>query len=442
MSFSNILSKIDRRTFLRIISFTGATGLIYPDHLFSHLVNSQNSRVVIVTDDSVTNGLTINESAVQAMLDASIKALTQINDLGEAWKSIFPDIDLNKTIVIKVNCINSSMSTHPAVTYAVANSLQNIILDSVSFPANNVIIYDRTNGELSSAGYTINTGNTGIRCFGTNQSGVGYGSQSYSVNGISQRISTICETMANYLINISVLKNHGTSGVTLCMKNHYGTCRSPGSLHGNYGDPYIPALNALPVISGKHVLHICDAIFGIISGGPSGSPQISPNKIIMSQDIVAADYWGREILSQNGCSTINRATHVDTAANSPYNLGTNKTSEMEVINIENPSTSIGDQNDPLKVPDQFMLQQNFPNPFNSSTQIKFYLTQYAHIRVEIFDSHGHSIKTLLNKEIPNGWHQIQWQGFNSTGTPVASGIYICRLSAGSHHKSIIMQLMK
>ena len=438
MSFSSILSKIDRRTFLRIISFTGATGLIYPGRLFSHLVDSQNSRVILTTDDSVTNGLTINESAVQVMLDASIKALTQINDLGEAWKSIFPDIALNSIIALKVNCINSSMSTHPAVTYAVANSLQSMMFDSIPFPANNVIIFDRTNGELSRAGYTLNTSNTGIRCFGTNQSGVGYASQSYSVNGSSQRISNICESIADYLINISILKNHGTSGVTLCMKNHYGTCSSPGSLHGGYGDPYIPALNALPVVSNKQVLHICDAIFGIISGGPSGSPQISPNKIIMSRDIVAVDYWGREILSQNGCSTIYRARHVDTAANSPYNLGTNNTDEMEVINIENPTTSIGGQNDLLKVPDQFMLQQNFPNPFNSSTQIKFYLTKSAHTRVEIFDSHGHPIKTLFNKEIPKGWHQIEW----SRPAGIASGIYICRLSVGSHHKSIIMQLMK
>lgn len=442
MSFAELLSKIDRRTFLRIISFTGVTGLIYPDHLFSHLVNSQNSRVVITTDDTVTKGLTINESAVQVMLEASIKTLTQINDLGEAWKSIFPDITLNSIIALKVNCINSSMSTHPAVTYMVANSLQNIILDSVPFPANNIIIFDRTNGELSSAGYTLNTSNTGIRCFGTNQSGVGYGSQSYSVNGSSQRISNICESIADYLINISILKNHGTSGVTLCMKNHYGTCRSPGSLHGSYGDPYIPALNALPVISNKHVLHICDAIFGIVSGGPSGSPQISPNKIIMSQDIVAVDYWGREILSQNGCNTIYRATHVDTAADSPYNLGTNKTEEMEVINIENPTTSIDVQDGPSTLPNRFILQQNFPNPFNNGTHIKFYLSQYAHARVRIFDSHGHLIKTLINKEIPKGWHQIEWQGNNSSGTPVASGIYICRLSVGSHHKSTIMQLMK
>jgi uncharacterized protein (DUF362 family) len=442
MSFSNIIQNVDRRTFLRIISFTGATGLIYPRHLLSHLVNLANSRIVIATDHSASDGLTINDLTVQTMLNSSIQALTQINDLGEAWKSLFPNIDINKTIAIKVNCINSSMPTHPPVTYALANSLQQMIFDSVPFPANNIIIFDRTNGELSSAGYTLNTSETGLRCFGTNQSGVGYGSQSYLVNGSSQRISNICESLADYLINISVLKNHGTSGVTLCMKNHYGTCSGPGSLHGNYADPYIPALNALPVLADKHVLQICDAIFGIISGGPGGSPQISPNKIIMGQDIVTVDYWGREILSQLGCTTINRATHIDTAANSPYNLGTNKTEEMEIINIENPTSSIGNQNNPFTVPDRFILQQNFPNPFTSSTHIKFYLTQKAHTRLQIFDTHGNPIRTLFNKEIPKGWHQIEWQGINSRGTSVASGIYICRLSVGSYHKSIIMQLMK
>ena len=66
--------------------------------------------------------------------------------------------------------------------------------------------------------------------------------------------------MSDYMINLSVLKNHGTAGVTLSMKNHYGTCDDPGSIHGGYCDPYIPALNNLSPIRDKQVLNICDAI--------------------------------------------------------------------------------------------------------------------------------------------------------------------------------------
>ncbi len=441
MNAANFLSRIDRRTFMKILSFTGISGLIYPRGLFSRFTNPTQSRLVVVKDASATNGInSINTSTVQVMVDAGIKALAQLPDVGEAWKSLFPGIDSTKTIAIKVNCINSAVPTNPEVTYAVTNGLKQMNFGGTFFPENNIIIFDRSNGELSNAGYTINTSSTGIRCFGTSASGVGYGSQSYSVNGSSQKISNILETMADYLINISVLKNHGTAGVTLCLKNHYGTCHAPGSMHGNHADPYIPALNALPAIANKQMVNICDALYGVIVGGPGGQPQIEPQTIIMSRDIVAVDYWGREMLSEYGCSTIGQAHHVDTAAQAPYNLGTNDPQQMEIINIIDPTTGIPG-NEPT-APDRFVLEQNHPNPFNNWTKIRFYLPREASARLEIFDTNGRQVTTILNGRLKSGWHSYYWGGTNSHGAPVASGLYICRLTAGSFRKSFIMQYVK
>jgi uncharacterized protein (DUF362 family) len=443
MNSPDTISHIDRRTFLRILSFTGITGLVYPAKLFSHLMNPFLSRIVIAMDSSATSGITINASTSQIMMDASIKALTDIQDVGEAWKSLFANIDLTKNIAIKVNCINSSVPSHPEVTFAVTNGLQQMEFNGTPFPANNIIIFDQTGWELTSAGYTLNTGSSGVRCFGTNASGVGYGSQSHPVNGSNQRISKIYENYADYVINLSVLKNHSTAGVTLCMKNHYGTCQSPGSLHGNHADPYIPALNALPVITNKQVLNICDALLGVVSGGPGGSPQIAPNTIIMSQDIVATDYWGRQILEENGCGTINRAHHVDTAAGAPYNLGTNDPSQMDVIYVNDPVSKIpNDGNNPHNVPTGFYLQQNYPNPFNNRTQLKFFLPRQSVTRLEIFDTYGRKVRLLLNNNLSQGWHQFSWAGENDSGTNVASGIYLARLTSGDFQKAIIMTLAK
>ena len=87
---------------------------------------------------------------------------------------------------------------------------------------------------------------TGIRCLATSD-GIGY-DESFAIDvGKSRQVylSSILTKMCTYLINVPVLKDHSIAGVTLSMKNHYGTIDNPGSLHGpTYScNPYIPALN-------------------------------------------------------------------------------------------------------------------------------------------------------------------------------------------------------
>jgi uncharacterized protein (DUF362 family) len=442
MSLENFLNSIDRRTFLRLATVTGIGSFIYPKNVISHMLLAPKSRIVIVEDSAATNGMTIDSAAVQIMVESGIKTLAEQDDIGDAWKLLLNGVDQTSTIAIKVNCINSALSTHPEVTYAVANSLTRMLFDDVPFPENNIIIFDRTSGELTSAGYTLNTSETGIRCFGTNTSGVGYSTETYDVNGRNQTLSKIVTEYCDFLVNLSVLKNHTTAGVTLCLKNHYGTCNSPGNLHGDYANPYIPSLNSQDPILLKQVVNICDALFGIYSGGPSGLPQFTENKIIFSQDIVAVDYIGRSILEDHGSNTINRAGHVDAAA-TDYQLGTNDLQMMDQITILNPTTTIRTprEEDPA-IPQRFVLKQNYPNPFNNTTQIEFYLAKPGDVIMDIFDDRGRQVKNLANKTVRSGWHRITWDGTNDAGRQVASGLYVTRLRSADFQKAMIMQLIK
>jgi len=437
MSTESFLSKIERRNFLRILAITGVSGLIYPSNLISSILSKDLSRVVIIEHSEATSGSTIYPDTVQLMMDTAIKGLAQINDLGEAWKSLLPEINANQKVAIKVNCINSSLSSHPEVAYAIAEGLKQMSFVAGFFTENNIIIFDRTNYELQSAGYTINTSENGVRCFGTNNSGVGYSTDYYSVNGSNQKISTIITEIADYIINLGVLKNHSISGATLCLKNHYGTCHNPGQLHSNQCDPSIPALNALPVIYDKQSVNIIDALYGIYSGGPGGSPQFIANKFILSQDIVAADYWGRELLVENGCNTTYNAHHIDTAAQNPYNLGTNDPEEMEVLNILNPVTGVESNN----VSGGFQLKQNFPNPFQNNTQIDFYIPRKLDVQLSIYSNDGQKVREIFNSTMPLGWHNAFWDGKNDIGHKLKSGLYIGQLKSSGYNKSIIMQLM-
>jgi uncharacterized protein (DUF362 family) len=396
---------------------------------------------VVIEDETATSNNEINENTVQIMMDSGIKSLAQQEQIGEAWKALLPEINTNHTVAIKVNCINSSLSTHPQVTQAVVQGLKQMSFDGLLFPENNITIFDRTNNELTRAGYTINTSASGVRCFGTNASGIGYDGTTFDVYGKNQRLSNIIIQSCDYLINLSVLKNHGTAGVTICLKNHFGSCNAPGSIHGGHADPYIPALNALEAIKSKQVVNICDALFGIKTGGPSGLPQFIANKFILSKDIVAVDYLGRQILEEKGSNTIGRATHVDTAA-TDYGLGTNDPAQMDVVNITNPTLGLKPVDGELISPTDFVLQQNYPNPFNNSTQIRFYVSSAQDVELRVYAHSGQRIRSLVNRSLNSGWHQVLWDGLNDWGKQVSSGIYVCQLRTVKHTSAIIMQLLK
>jgi len=428
------LKTVNRRTFLKALSVTGAAGLIYPNSIIASFIPpSPLSRVIVVEDlRAVEMPLrAIDRNIVDSMVNTGILNLTQKETPDEAWKTIFTGITADKTIAIKVNCINSSLPSHPDLAFSIAESIKNMRFGNQMFPENNIIIYDRRENELRNCGYTINTGSTGIRVFGSNRAG--YTSSTFGVSSSDQKISKIIYNQSDYLVNLAVLKSHTTAGLTLCLKNHYGTCQRPDRMHGNHGDPYIAALNATDPIATKQKINIIDGLLGIYIGGPSGAPQFVGNKIIMSTDIVACDYTGRKILKEKGWRYDSRATHIE-AASSDYNLGTNDPNKMEVIEIDNQYVGIGSQG---KVTENTCLVQNYPNPFTNSTNFKFCLQQNSEVNLSIFDSSGRLIKTIVNKNLQTGWHTILWDGKNDSGAIINPGIYIGKLNTGNYQKSII-----
>ena len=74
------------------------------------------------------------------------------------------------------------------------------------------------------------------------------------------------------------------------------------------------------------------------------------------------------------------------------------------------------------------LHQNFPNPFNPVTSIKYYLPGKEHVRLDVFDAAGKLVITLVDKEQAKGNHSVDWMGVNSSGANVKSGVYFCRLA--------------
>jgi hypothetical protein len=98
--------------------------------------------------------------------------------------------------------------------------------------------------------------------------------------------------------------------------------------------------------------------------------------------------------------------------------------------------------DETGTPFTFSLEQNYPNPFNPTTRINYTLPSAVQTELIVYDILGRQVKTLVNELQHAGEHHIQWDGTNASGKPVGTGVYFCRLVAGSNEKVTKMMMMK
>ncbi|MDP6399867.1 MAG: FlgD immunoglobulin-like domain containing protein, partial [Candidatus Marinimicrobia bacterium] len=95
------------------------------------------------------------------------------------------------------------------------------------------------------------------------------------------------------------------------------------------------------------------------------------------------------------------------------------------------------------VPQVFALKQNFPNPFNPLTQIRYQLPKESLVTIQIYDIMGRLVRSLVSgqKEL-TGYHQVTWDATNNSGDPVSAGMYLYVIQAGEFRETRKMVLMK
>jgi hypothetical protein len=77
------------------------------------------------------------------------------------------------------------------------------------------------------------------------------------------------------------------------------------------------------------------------------------------------------------------------------------------------------------------LHQNHPNPFNPSTRISYYLPRALSVTLTVYDVRGALVRTLVDRPVGVGYHSLVWDGLDSNGSRVGSGVYFYRLRAGN-----------
>ncbi len=105
------------------------------------------------------------------------------------------------------------------------------------------------------------------------------------------------------------------------------------------------------------------------------------------------------------------------------------------------TTEVGDD-DISVLPDHFQLMQNYPNPFNPATTIRFSLPSRASVKLDIIDVLGRKVAKLADKVYEAGDHAIDWDGRDSSGRIVPSGVYLYRMTADGLTISRKMMLLK
>jgi 5-hydroxyisourate hydrolase-like protein (transthyretin family) len=109
------------------------------------------------------------------------------------------------------------------------------------------------------------------------------------------------------------------------------------------------------------------------------------------------------------------------------------------LDIEAVATAVGDE---PSVPMGYVLEQNYPNPFNPSTQILFFLPNKERVSLTIYSLLGQKVTTLVDGMLEAGTHVVSWNGRDSRGAQLSSGVYFYSLKGASFTATRKMILMK
>jgi hypothetical protein len=94
------------------------------------------------------------------------------------------------------------------------------------------------------------------------------------------------------------------------------------------------------------------------------------------------------------------------------------------------------------IPTEFALHENYPNPFNPSTTLRFDLPEVSDATVTIYNMLGQRVRTFNMNDTPAGYHSVKWNATNDYGDPVGAGVYLYQLRADQFVKTRKMVLLK
>lgn len=267
----------------------------------------------------------VDQSIVTEMVDQGVTLLTDTTTRADAWATLLGGYQSGQQVAIKVNLNNAGRSDTDNIIDALSQPVNAVIdgLMAASVPLSAIWIYDVSNGNPSRGGHA---GTIPLRFKNGCTSGVNFAARNhehaelgYSATekidfrgpqGLIAQLP-VCNALVNahYLINMPIMKKHGFCGITLGLKNHFGSIDQVDRLHESitflsgygfvpdYARTYNPIveLNQHPQIRDKTILTIGDGLYGDKIHNHS-VPQRwatfsnnAPNSLFFARDPVAID---------------------------------------------------------------------------------------------------------------------------------------------------------
>jgi len=414
---------------------------------------------------------------VSSLFSKGKKVAIKINMTGGSGNSA--NFKPNKNAKFPGYTITEAMWTHPAVLQAVGQ----YVLDAGVNPTDLYIVdsfWDttwRNSGSTAPFGSNDSFGykavQTALGCnvvdlndtSAANITTIATGSSHY--NFPSFTMNKILQTVDVY-ISIPKLKHHSAAGLTCSLKNQIGTVPQTlygitndngrrGALHHptstasewNYLPETICDLNAARPVH----LAVVDGIKNATGGEGSWCSNFSPcskHALLAGLDPVATDSAAAKIMGLDPeaasfplpAAITDGSISSSTTDNHLYllngkGIGTNQLSEIQIVGDGADMVTSVRQAFNADQPVEFKLCSNFPNPFNPSTMIVFYLPRNEHVTLKVFDVTGRAVETLIQGEVPAGEHRLQW-----SAQGLASGVYLCRMESKDFSNTIKMIYQK
>ena len=347
-------NKLNRREFLTTIGAAGGAALstlpafaqIGGRVLTTPQQKENLTPVIEVLGKQVWEDDRLNEDTVSEMLDQAMIKLTGRETAKEAWRDfVLPD----NIVGIKINPLaGPKLSTHSVLVNKIVDSL-----NSAGVLRKQIIIWDRFEDHLLSAGFPITTDKGDVRTLATDLTDIGYDDKTFyetEEDSISRRenestrslYSRILTEMVDVVINVPVLKQHEMSGISGCLKNMaFGSVDNTQRFHGRplYCNPAIAEIYENKVIKDKVVLNIVDGLLASFDRGPIyhqestwqyGGMFVSADPVILDVLILQTVNQKRE---EMGLSSMSKyANHITSA--SGQNLGINSLDQVNFQKIE------------------------------------------------------------------------------------------------------------
>ncbi len=173
------------------------------------------------------------------------------------------------------------------------------------------------------------------------------------------------------------------------------------------------ALNGEPLLESVGPVDISLALLGEQANGfVRGNENGYKLSVSLGRALLGVRYGGASVSLDEGQTTIDLSGEGDLV----LNLGPGQVTAV----VDSPTQ-----------PANFELVPNWPNPFNSSTQISYILDEGGEVRVDIYDLLGQRVKSLVAGYQMSGSYQISWDGQDQHGNRVGTGVYLLRLASGS-----------